>query len=269
MVLFFATIFLALSVAVLLVVGFFNLVIEPVYFQIFKKPVYVYFYPILKKLPQQQKRILEQEVAFFQKLSDKKKQYFEHRMAEFLTLHQFHGQEGITVTDEMKTMIAASYVMLTFGMRYYLIDVFDKILIYPTSYYSTVKDEMHNGEFNPQYKLIAFSWEHFKEGYEADSDNLNLGIHEFSHALHNYGMKKQNNSAAFFAEMYEQIRKDVKRPANAQRLVDSQYFRIYAFTNEFEFLAVIMEHFFETPQTFRSEFPELYLKVKRMINFTP
>lgn len=128
---------------------------------------------------------------------------------------------------------------------------------------------MHNGEFNPKYKAIVFSWQHFKEGIDADNDNLNLGIHEFAHALHLYGTKKQNNSAAIFASMYEQIRREVRRPANAKRLTESNYFRIYAFTNEFEFLAVILEHFFETPQTFQREFPELFLKVKRMINYTP
>ncbi|WP_410603855.1 zinc-dependent peptidase, partial [Bacillus sp. SIMBA_008] len=46
-----------------------------------------------------------------------------------------------------------------------------------------------------------------------------------------------------------------------------EYFREYAYTNKFEFLAVILEHFFETPEIFKREFPELYLNVKTMINF--
>jgi Mlc titration factor MtfA (ptsG expression regulator) len=33
------------------------------------------------------------------------------------------------------------------------------------------------------------------------------------------------------------------------------------------FLAVILEHFFETPQVFKKEFPELYSNVRDMINF--
>ncbi len=60
----------------------------------------------------------------------------------------------------------------------------------------------------------------------------------------------------------------VKYPANYNRLLQSNYFRIYAYTNEFEFVAVILEHFFETPERFKEEFPHLYEKVKVMINFT-
>jgi hypothetical protein len=37
-------------------------------------------------------------------------------------------------------LIAGTYVMLTFGMRKYLITLFDKIIIYPSSYYSTVNE---------------------------------------------------------------------------------------------------------------------------------
>jgi Mlc titration factor MtfA (ptsG expression regulator) len=54
-------------------------------------------------------------------------------------------------------LIAATFVMLTFGMRHYLIDVFDKIIIYPQPYFSTIK-EYHKGEFNPGMKLLVFSW---------------------------------------------------------------------------------------------------------------
>jgi Mlc titration factor MtfA (ptsG expression regulator) len=51
------------------------------------------------------------------------------------------------------------------------------------------------------------------------------------------------------------------------RLVNSDYFRVYAYTNQVEFLAVIFEHFFETPKLFKSQFPELYNYVREMINF--
>jgi Mlc titration factor MtfA (ptsG expression regulator) len=70
-----------------------------------------------------------------------------------------------------------------------------------------------------------------------------------------------------FSAAYDEIMLQVKRPANYKRLIESNYFRIYAYTNEFEFIAVILEHFFETPKEFKAEFPELYEKVKVMINF--
>jgi hypothetical protein len=49
--------------------------------------------------------------------------------------------------------------------------------------------------------------------------------------------------------------------------MDSSYFRDYAFTNQFEFLAVIIENFIETPLEFKSHFPDLYAQVKQLLNF--
>jgi hypothetical protein len=247
--------------------GFVNMIVEPIFIMIFKRPIYLYFYPFPKKLSDQQRKIMQSEVQFYRRLSDRKKKYFEHRTADFLKTYAFHGKDGLEITDEINVLVAATFVMLTFGMRKYKTNVFDKIIIYPDAYFSTINQELHHGEFNPLYKAVVFSWRHFKQGFASDSDNLNLGIHEFAHALHYHGMKKRDNSAAIFANMYTKIIKEVKYPANAKRLVESEYFRIYAYTNEFEFIAVILEHFFETPQLFKKEFPELYKNVKQMINY--
>src|SRR5690606_16405624 len=165
-------------------------------------------------------------------------------------------------------LISATAVMLTFGMRNYLFSVIDKIIIYPDIYYSSFSDDYHKGEFNPMMQAIVFSWKHFLEGYEISNDNLNLGLHEFGHVLHYQGLKNSDTSATIFAVTYDEIMEQVKYPANLKRLSDSNYFRIYAYTNEFEFIAVLLEHFFETPTQFQSEFPQLFEKVKVMINFS-
>jgi Mlc titration factor MtfA (ptsG expression regulator) len=267
MAVFILAILLSLLVVCMFITHFVSAVIEPVYMAIYKRPVYVYFYPVLKKISDSQRHILESNSPFYRRQTDLKKKYFEHRVAEFLNTYPFYGKDNLTITDEIKVMVSATYVMLTFGMRDFKFDVFDKIIIYPDTYHSTLSDEEHKGEFNPQYKAVVFSWKHFKEGYEIGSDNLNLGIHEFAHALHYYGLKRRDNGAAIFAHEYERVMKEIKHPANAKKLIDSQYFRIYGYTNQFEFVAVLLEHFFETPQAFRKEFPVLYDHVKIMINF--
>ncbi len=38
----------------------------------------------------------------------------------------------------------------------------------------------------------------------------------------------------------------------------------YAFENKYEFLAVITENYFETPELFQSKFPELFQLVNRL-----
>jgi Mlc titration factor MtfA (ptsG expression regulator) len=59
----------------------------------------------------------------------------------------------------------------------------------------------------------------------------------------------------------------LKKPEILQSYIESSYFRDYAYLNSVEFIAVILEHFFETPSEFEARFPELYGKVKKMINF--
>lgn len=240
---------------------------EPVYAYFTGKPLYVHLYILPKKLTPSQKRILESEFYFYKKLSPKRKVYFEHRLVKFINHYQFIGKEGFEINDRVRVLISATSIMITFGMRNYLYRVFDVIIVFPSQYLSTLSNQYHKGEFNPRVKAIVFSWEHFLEGYDITNDNLNLGIHEFTHALHFQGLKSEDVSATIFNKMFNQIKEEISHPPNKKRLMDSNFFRNYGFTNEFEFLAVVMEHFFESPSIFKMHFPELYLNVKKMINF--
>ncbi len=187
-------------------------------------------------------------------------------MAVFIKKYNFIGKEDFVITDEVKILIAATSTMLTFGMRNYIYTIIEKIIIYPKVYFSTVSEQYHKGEFNPRMRAIVFSWEDFLKGYEINNDNLNLGIHEFAHVLHHHGLKNDDTSATIFATNYKKIKEEVTQLSTKEKLINSDYFRVYAYTNEFEFLAVIMEHFFETPDLFKNEFPELFEKVSKMLN---
>ena len=231
------------------------------------KPFFVHFYVRQKILTTGQAQILHSQVPFYRKLSEKKKRYFEHRTAKFIANYSFIGKEGFEITDEVKVLISATSVMLTFGMREYLYKNMDKIIIFPDEYYSTINEVYHKGEFNPRLKAVVFSWSDFRVGFDITQDNLNLGIHEFTHVLHFNSLQSHDATADLFKRMYAKINRDINHPPNRARLINSDYFRVYAYTNQFEFLAVIIEHFFETPEEFKQEFPELFAKVKLLLNY--
>lgn len=262
--LFFIIAFLAFTLW--LIQATFFAVIEEMYMHIFKKPIYIHFYPRKKKLTPIQESILRQEFPFYKKLSLKHQGYFKHRVASFIARHEFIGKEDFVITDQVRVLVASTAVMLTFGMRRYLFEVINKVIIYPSVYMSTITNDYHKGEFNPRVKAVVFSWEDFVKGFENDNDNINLGLHEFSHVVHYHGRRNEDSSAIMFARIYKRITEDLDNAETRQRLVDSNYFRIYGYTNQFEFLAVIIEHYFETPQQFRQEFPELYKNVALMLN---
>lgn len=258
-----------LMVAIVLILFFATIItfLEFAYGRIFHKPFFVHYYRSHKTLPVRQFEILFNDFPYYRKLKPQRRIYFEHRVARFLETYQFIGKDGFDVDNRAKVLIASTYVQLTFGMRSYLYPVFDKIIIYPSSYYSTINEVYHKGEFNPMMKAVVFSWEDFQQGLIYNNDNLNLGLHEFAHVLNFQGLRSEDASSLIFARFFNRIRQECNHEPNREKLIASGYFRDYAYTNDFEFLAVILEHFFETPKEFKAEFPELYHLVKRMINY--
>jgi MtfA peptidase len=204
--------FLALA-AILVVVFTFKRIIEPAYMLIFHRPVFVHLYFFPKKLPKLQQATLHQYFSFYRNLSPQRKIYFQHRVCSFIENYNFAGRD-IEVTDEMKVKIAATSVMLTFGMRKYLYDVFKAVVIYPEVYESPKDGQLHKGEFNPALGVIVFSWHDFEQGLLFDNDNLNLGLHEFAHALHfdSLSRRRPGASAVMYGDMFDEIMEYVADP---------------------------------------------------------
>ncbi|WP_159432629.1 zinc-dependent peptidase [Winogradskyella jejuensis] len=242
--------------------------VEQSYAEVKKKPLFLNFILIPSKLNREQIRVLDTQFQFYKRLNSKERDNFRHRVAKFISDKNFYGREDLEVTEEMRTLISATAVMLTFGFKDYSLPIIKTILIYPSSFYSKANEQLHKGEVNPMLGVIAFSWEDFKHGYDIENDNLNLGIHEFGHALHLNSYKKSDVSALIFRDAFKDLKRFLKsNDSKREELIKTKYFREYAYTNEFEFVAVLIECFFETPEEFKSTFPNIYDKVKEMLNF--
>lgn len=243
---------------------------EMAYVEYFKKRLfYNHLYIYKKSLSKDQKSVLRQKIKFYNKLSSKHKSYFEHRVYKTIKRTEFIGKE-LEISDEMKVVISATLVKLTFGLRDYQINSVERVLIYPEEFYSQTNKTYHKGEFNLGYRALVFSWKDVLHGYHIEDDNLNLAVHEFIHAIHFYYMKvrKRSTSSAIFLDSFYELTDDIDNNTGLKEaIVSSNYIRDYAFTNQFEFLAVVIETFIETPQEFKSQFPEIYTKVKGMLNF--
>lgn len=245
-----------------------RVIIEPAYILIFNKPLYVHLYLFRKELSTHDKAVLDNNFRFYRNLSKRRKKYFDHRVSRFIDNYQFAGAHYIEVTREMKIKIAATSIMLTFGMRDYLPELFDVIIIFPDIFESQNGD-YHKGEFNPAARAIVFSWKDFQQGIDFDTDNINLGLHEFAHVLHLCAITKKRPGASLviYKDMFEEIRSYSANENNRDKIMNSGYLRDYAFTNQHEFMAVVFESFFESPREFRQKLPELYEMVKVMINY--
>ncbi|APY07956.1 hypothetical protein BWZ20_06400 [Winogradskyella sp. J14-2] len=251
-----------------IVVYRFYVFFESMYGLEYNKPFFLNLIVFRKRLTKDQLSILNNKFLFYNRLNENEQAIFRHRLAVFMESKQFIGREGLTVNQEMITLISATAVMLTFGFRNYLITLIDKIIIYPREYYSKINETYHRGETNPQLKAIVFSWQDFKKGYRIGDDNLNLGIHEFGHAIHLNAYSNKDISSEIFKQGFSRLTRYLQAHKQVRdHLTTSKYFRAYAYTNQFEFFAVLLENFIETPEMFRTNYPELYQYMKRMLNF--
>lgn len=242
--------------------------IEMVYALFHKRPIVIHFYLFKRELTAEQTFILKSEFTFYNRLSKRYKRYFRHRVATFLRRKKFEGKKGFVVTEEVKVLVAATGVMLTLGFRNYLVSYIKNIIIYPSMYYSRFSKTENKGEFNPRLKSLVLSWDNFLDGHRIEDDKLNLGIHEFAHAIHFNSIKNDDINSVLFVDTFSELRNLLSDDSRLkERLMASKLIRSYAFTNDSELLAVIIETFIEAPDEFKSSFPEIYGKVKQMLNF--
>ncbi|MFK7750316.1 MAG: zinc-dependent peptidase [Kordia sp.] len=215
---------------------------------------------------ERQRVVVAEELPFYTKLTPKEKRIFEHRVLRFIRYHTFVGRENLFVTERMQLLIASTAIMITFGFGRYLLSRFETILVYPEHYFSNITQQYHKGEANPKYRTLVFSWEDFEEGIKIQDDNLNLGIHELTHALHFSFLTEKSYNARLFLKHYKLLLASLTDTAAQKRLIRIGYLRDYAFENQYEFLSVLIEHFFETPEEFKAKLPNIYNRVKLMLN---
>lgn len=207
----------------------------------------------------------QQRMPWFRNLHPKAQYMFLCRVQQFMQARTFEGRSGLTVTDEMCLLISGEACRLTFGLTEFLLPDFNRILIYPDTFYSRSGKAKHNGEVNIS-GIIALSWKHFLQGISNSTDAVNLGLHEFTHALRFQGVRGGEKDP-FFAMYYPKFRAVALRHMPALR--KKKVLRSYGFTNDEEFLAVCAEHFFEAPQSLQTHAPEIYEQLCILLNQDP
>ena len=216
------------------------------------------------KLNVSERKIVADNFSFYRSLNTNNKVKFEYRVVKFIKAHNFVGREDLIITPVKKVVIASIAVMLTFKLSRFLYKQIDNIIVYPKNYLSQITQQEHKGETNPRAKTMVFSWEGIVDGIKIEDDNLNLGIHEFTHALYFSFVKSNSMEAVNFIKNFKNILQFLTDKSMRDKLIEADYFRDYAFENQYEFLSVITENYFETPGDFHTKLPELFLMVNKL-----
>jgi Mlc titration factor MtfA (ptsG expression regulator) len=204
---------------------------------------------------------------YYHNLGKEGKAKFIGRLIVLLQQKKFRAKEGEVDSTEKRIIILGALVQLTFGLAKFTLPTFNLIRLFPRAFYSNYLRVNVKGLTNRK-GTISLSWLDTMKGVADPDDNLHLALHEWSHALlidhqddHTQWLYKSMNDHIAKAEVfYEQI-----NPLE----IEDHYLRAYAFTNEHEFFAVSVEHFFETPATFARELPDLFDIMCKLLNQNP
>ena len=164
-------------------------------------------------------------------------------------------------------LISASAIQLTLGLENYQMAYFKNIYVLADAYRMDNDEELYVGHVAPDG--IYLSWKHFLYGYVEHRDNINVGVHEMSHALLFNNYFARYNVDKNFRLNYEKF-STTTGPILANVITRRKsYLRTYAFTNIHEFWAVSVEAFFENPVGLKENMPELYDALCRVLNQDP
>jgi MtfA peptidase len=227
-------------------------------------PLKTYLLPV----PQKYRDILQKYFPYYQKLSPRNKAKFELKVSNFIYGKRFIPRNINEVTIEAKVLIAASAVQLTFGLPHVYLRHFNKILVYPDNYYSSITKRHHKGEVNPRFRLIVLSWQSFVNGYIDPTDSINVGLHEMAHALRLEHLLRDRKHPLLDEKELQRFDKWAANLCSNEG-IENTFFRPYACVNPDEFFAVAVENFFERPAQFKDELPELYAILSKLLNQDP
>lgn len=215
------------------------------------------------KLSKERKKALNEKVSFYKNLNDKDKLSFEKRVLDFLNEIKITGVD--CEAEELdRVLIAASAIIPVFQFPNWSYRNLDEVLLYPlpfNAHFSTEGDDTNiqgmvgNGFMNGKMILSKTS---LRQGFQAEFDKKNVGIHEFVHLIDAEDgaidgipkvLMKQQFVLPWMNLIYKKINEIEKEKSDI---------RLYGATNEEEFLAVASEYFFEHHVQFKKKHPELF-----------
>ena len=223
-------------------------------------------------------------LAHYNKLSSYEKTKIEASILRFIYTKTFIGVKGLEVNDEIKILIAFHACLLLLHIETEnCYDNLKTIIIYAhPAMIDKVQD--NGGIFTKEQFLISgqsandtvvIIWNEAKhEIYHPRHENVIL--HEFAHEIDFMdgeidGVPPMERSR--YHEWTSVLYKEFKK-LNAVALKNRDWGKYkllgeYAATNEAEFFAVLTERFYESPQSLKKHFPEIYNELKQFYNVDP
>lgn len=219
----------------------------------------------VKRFPKNWHSLLLEHVSFYKELSSKNQKIFQQRVMLFLSEVNIEAIE--TELEELdKVLVAASAVIPVFGFTEWHYTNLSSVLLYPDNFNDDLEFDPKNksrfisglvgtGQFENQ---MILSKKALHNGFLGTAHSRNTGIHEFVHLIDKIdgmadGVPERLLKEPYIIPWLKLIHKEMEAINHNHSDI-----RKYGGTNEAEFLAVVSEYFFEQPDKFRKNHPDLY-----------
>ena len=217
----------------------------------------------LDTLPQSYRRILQENVPFYQNLSPDKKKEFETRMSHFLSHTRITGVK--TQLDDIDHVyIAASAIIPIFGFPWWEYTNLNEVLVYPDSFdhefRQTGSDRNILGVVGEgaYHRVMIISQHQLRQAFVNKTGKDNTAIHEFVHLIdksdgHVDGIPEVFMDKQYIVPWLRLMRTEIEKILENRSDIDP-----YGAHSEAEFFAVVSEYFFERPELLEEKNPELF-----------
>ena len=216
-----------------------------------------------QEFPAKWRIILKRKVRFYRNLSTPEKDRFEQSMLRFLDDVTITGVE-IIVDDKDIVLVAASAVIPLFGFPDWQYHNLNEVLLYEGSFSDTYQTK--DGKRNilgmvgtgAMSKMMILSKPALHHGFKNRRTKSNVGIHEFVHLLDMAdgaidGLPEMLMKRQFVIPWLHEMHKEIKQIKKNKSNINP-----YGATNEAEFFSVASEYFFNQPNQFSKDHPELF-----------
>jgi len=218
---------------------------------------------VTEPVPVLLKKILKEQVPFYQQLTQVKQAEFEERAAHFLIQVKITGVKTV-VEDIDRILIAASAIIPIFNFAGWEYKNLHEVLLYPNSFNHEFEQQGEGrnvlgmvGSDALNHVMILSQFE-LRQSFLNKTGKSNTAIHEFVHLVDKTDGEIDGVPEALLDKQYVKPWLQLMQQKIKEIYDQKSDINPYGATNEAEFFAVASEYFFERPNLLEEKQPELY-----------
>jgi len=210
------------------------------------------------KMDDRMKELLQERLPFYQKLSTQDKTKFETRVEYYVMGNEFIPNGWKKIPYDIQAWVAVNPIMLTFHQEDYLLNKFERVVIYPHSFPSPkYPEQIHSSEVFEEDGVVLFSSEKLLPGVMQPRLYFNIGLYEYAKV---YQLMYPNNDYPSMSKIdwlaFEQIVNYTQKKLE-----------VYIGLNNLNEWGVLAALFFSHPEEMREKLPEHYEKVREILDY--